>query len=158
MDHILPRSRGGTNEDSNLQIAHLRCNLLKHDDAQPSPDYARAVLSLALDGTPIPARVWQREHRTRRRPPAWKCDRDEIIIEPWRLVLRYQVWRARRRLARRRQESRSYPSRDRDTAALQPGPSSQIREWAAQHGYELNDRGRIPAAVIEAWRVAQQAS
>ena len=54
IDHILPRSRGGTDDDSNLQIAHLRCNLLKHDQAQPPPEYARARLSLTLDGTPVP--------------------------------------------------------------------------------------------------------
>ena len=46
IDHILPRSRGGTEDDDNLQIALLRCNLLKHDRAQPSPEYARARLSL----------------------------------------------------------------------------------------------------------------
>jgi hypothetical protein len=41
IDHIVPRSRGGTNDDGNLQIAHLRCNLLKHDDAHPpSAEYA----------------------------------------------------------------------------------------------------------------------
>jgi len=54
IDHILPRSRGGTDDDSNLQITHLRCNLLKHDQAQPPPEYARARLSLTLDGTPVP--------------------------------------------------------------------------------------------------------
>lgn len=52
IDHIVPRSRG-TDDDGNLQITHLRCNLLKHDQAQPSPEYARARLSLTLDGTPV---------------------------------------------------------------------------------------------------------
>jgi hypothetical protein len=60
IDHILPRSRGGTDDDGNLQITHLRCNLLKHDQAQPPPEYARARLSLTLDGTPVPFGVWQR--------------------------------------------------------------------------------------------------
>ena len=54
IDHIWPRSRGGTDDDGNLQITHLRCNLLKHDQAQPPPEYARARLSLTLDGTPVP--------------------------------------------------------------------------------------------------------
>lgn len=31
VDHILPRSRGGTHEPANLQLAHLRCNMLKSD-------------------------------------------------------------------------------------------------------------------------------
>ena len=60
IDHILPRSRGGTDDDSNLQITHLRCNLLKHDKAQPPLEYARARLSLTLDGTPVPYGVWRR--------------------------------------------------------------------------------------------------
>ncbi len=60
IDHILLRSRGGTDDDDNLQITHLRCNLLEHDQAQPSPEYARARLSLTLDGTPMPFGVWLR--------------------------------------------------------------------------------------------------
>jgi hypothetical protein len=29
-----------------------------------------------------------------------------------------------------------------------------IRDWARQNGYELSDRGRIPATVIEAFEAA----
>ena len=60
IDHIWPRSRGGTDDDGNLQITHLRCNLLKHNQAQPPPEYARARLSLTLDGTPVPFGIWRR--------------------------------------------------------------------------------------------------
>lgn len=31
VDHILPRSHGGSHEPANLQLAHLRCNMLKSD-------------------------------------------------------------------------------------------------------------------------------
>jgi 5-methylcytosine-specific restriction endonuclease McrA len=31
IDHIVPLSRGGTNDLANLQLAHLRCNLSKND-------------------------------------------------------------------------------------------------------------------------------
>ena len=31
IDHIIPLSRGGSNDLSNLQLAHLRCNLSKND-------------------------------------------------------------------------------------------------------------------------------
>lgn len=31
VDHIVPRSRGGSHEATNLQLAHLRCNRLKSD-------------------------------------------------------------------------------------------------------------------------------
>ncbi|MFT3796956.1 histone-like nucleoid-structuring protein Lsr2 [Microbacterium sp.] len=29
-----------------------------------------------------------------------------------------------------------------------------VREWAAQHGYTLSERGRVPAAVLEAYDAA----
>ena len=31
VDHIKPRARGGTNDESNLQLAHLHCNRVKSD-------------------------------------------------------------------------------------------------------------------------------
>lgn len=34
LDHIVPLSRGGTNEASNLQLTHLICNLQKRDSAK----------------------------------------------------------------------------------------------------------------------------
>ena len=73
IDHIQPRSRGGTDDDGNLQIAHLHCNLVKNTDAQPSRQYARAHLSLTLDGTPIPYRVWRNEMLARRGTWEWRC-------------------------------------------------------------------------------------
>jgi HNH endonuclease len=119
IDHITPLSRGGLDVPSNLQIAHYRCNALKHDGPSPAPEYARAVLRSTLDGTPIPARVWQQRHRFRRDKPIWRaryevlareCDRGNVAIEPWRLALRYRVWQARRRRARR-QRARFEPVR-----------------------------------------------
>jgi len=117
IDHILPRSRGGTEDDDNLQIAHLRCNLLKHDQAQPSPEYARARLSLTLDGTPVPFRVWRRAVPPPRRgtparralgrlPPPWMVERGQVAVEPWRLIVRHRVWRMLRRYHQRRQAAR----------------------------------------------------
>ena len=32
--------------------------------------------------------------------------------------------------------------------------TTAIREWARQHGHKVNDRGRIPKAVIEAYQAA----
>ena len=37
VDHVLPRSRGGTHDPANLQLAHLRCNMAKSDRVSPSP-------------------------------------------------------------------------------------------------------------------------
>jgi hypothetical protein len=116
IDHILPKSRGGTDDDGNLQITHLRCNLLKHDQSQPSPEYARARLSLTLDGTPVPFRVWRRAAprprrgtpawRVRGLPPPWMIERGQVAVEPWRLIIRYRVWRMLRRHRQRRQAAR----------------------------------------------------
>jgi HNH endonuclease len=116
IDHIVPKSRGGTDDDGNLQITHLRCNLLKHDQAQPSPEYARARLSLTLDGTPVPFGVWRRAaplprrgtpaRRVRKLPPAWMIERGQVAVEPWRLIIRYRVWRRHRRHRQRRQAAR----------------------------------------------------
>ena len=117
IDHILPRSRGGTDDDGNLQITHLRCNLLKHDQAQPPPEYARARLSLTLDGTPVPFGVWRRAvppprrgtpaaRRARKLPPPWMVERGQVAVEPWRLIIRYRVWRMLRRHRQRRQAAR----------------------------------------------------
>jgi hypothetical protein len=36
-------------------------------------------------------------------------------------------------------------------AATDRERSAAIREWARQHGFEVADRGRIPANVIEAY-------
>jgi 5-methylcytosine-specific restriction endonuclease McrA len=33
VDHIVPRSRGGSNHPSNLQLSHLWCNQVKSDRA-----------------------------------------------------------------------------------------------------------------------------
>jgi hypothetical protein len=38
------------------------------------------------------------------------------------------------------------------------GEAGQIREWAAENGYELAGRGRIPGNVIEAYREAAAAA
>lgn len=120
VDHIVPRARGGGDEDGNLQITHRRCNQLKHDHQE----LRRAQLSLTLDGIPLPARIWQREMRwndsrtppAREGTPAWRFERKygrkhvwllrlvsavrrgEVAIEPWRLLPRYQIWVLRMRL------------------------------------------------------------
>lgn len=36
IDHILPKSKGGSNQSTNLQPAHIKCNTLKSDSV-PSP-------------------------------------------------------------------------------------------------------------------------
>lgn len=113
VDHIVPQKAGGSDDPSNLQIAHLACNLMKHDGESPTPAYAAARLRWRVQGTPVPARLWQRERegKLRRGSPAWRgryelldreCRRGKVKVEPWRMVLRYRVWRAHRRHIRRR--------------------------------------------------------
>jgi hypothetical protein len=104
VDHIVPRFYGGTDDPDNLRITHWRCNALKHYGPTPGPAYAAAVLTRALDRTPVPARAWQQEHNSR--PPLFLLDRGEVAVEPWRLLLRYQVRRQRRSRAARRDSLR----------------------------------------------------
>lgn len=35
-----------------------------------------------------------------------------------------------------------------------PSETRAIRQWAADSGYEVNDRGRIPADIVEAYHAA----
>lgn len=35
-----------------------------------------------------------------------------------------------------------------------PAQTRAIRQWAADSGYEINDRGRIPAGIVEAYEAA----
>lgn len=51
VDHIVPRSCGGTHEPENLQLAHLRCNMAKSD---------RVQISVAATDFANPARQAQR--------------------------------------------------------------------------------------------------
>lgn len=37
VDHIMPRARGGSHDPTNLQLAHLRCNMAKSDRVSLSP-------------------------------------------------------------------------------------------------------------------------
>jgi HNH endonuclease len=111
VDHIVPEKLGGINNLGNLQIAHNRCNGLKGQRLTIARQYAQAVLSLAVEGKPVPARLWQRygdcpqrgsiTWRCRHDWLARRCDSGKVAIEPWRLILRYQVSRARRHRARR---------------------------------------------------------
>lgn len=39
-------------------------------------------------------------------------------------------------------------------AGSDPLRASRIRTWAADNGYEVNDRGRVPAHVVEAYEKA----
>jgi hypothetical protein len=36
--------------------------------------------------------------------------------------------------------------------------TGEIREWARTHGYEVSDRGRIPAALLEAYNNSRSAT
>jgi hypothetical protein len=112
VDHIVPVSVGGGDDRGNLQISHLFCNMSKGAGESPNPEYAAAWLHYRLDGTPVPARLWQRERRSVRGTRGWRirylllalaCERGEVAIEPGRLMTRYRVWSVRRR--QRRQAS-----------------------------------------------------
>ena len=44
------------------------------------------------------------------------------------------------------------PARARPAAAPQQVNLSEVRAWAKSNGYDISDRGRIPAAVMEAYQ------
>lgn len=46
------------------------------------------------------------------------------------------------------------PSKTGTPATRDPAQTRAIRQWAADEGYEINDRGRIPAAIEEAYNAA----
>ncbi|MFD9431457.1 Lsr2 family protein [Streptomyces sp. NPDC060002] len=43
------------------------------------------------------------------------------------------------------------------TARVADGDTAQIRAWAKENGYEVNDRGRVPAEIKEAYAKAKVA-
>ena len=45
IDHIIPKSRGGSDDDSNLQLAHAQCNLAKSDRMPYELPLHRSALS-----------------------------------------------------------------------------------------------------------------
>lgn len=51
----------------------------------------------------------------------------------------------------RRVGGRGRTGRRTGAARTSSGESAQIREWAKANGYKVNDRGRIPAEVKEAY-------
>lgn len=59
------------------------------------------------------------------------------------------------RIGGRKNRSRPVGASFRSGVASDPTPSaSTVREWARENGYDVSDRGRIPAAVLEAWQLA----
>lgn len=51
-----------------------------------------------------------------------------------------------------RKAGRSAGRRSSGSRSTGPSISAQVREWAAQNGHDVPSRGRIPTAVMEAYR------
>jgi uncharacterized membrane protein len=72
----------------------------------------------------------------------------EKVLQPYIEASRREPTRAR--------APRVAAARGRKPAAVAAAPSpTAIREWAAANGYEISARGRIPAAIVEAYASAQ---
>ncbi|MEU5382687.1 Lsr2 family protein [Kitasatospora cineracea] len=56
--------------------------------------------------------------------------------------------------AGRKQSGRVQARRFGRAAAASGEDTAKIREWAKQNGYEINDRGRVPGNVREAYEAA----
>lgn len=50
---------------------------------------------------------------------------------------------------------RGTPASDRPGSTASHEQAQAIREWARRNGYEVSNRGRIPASLIEAFEAAQ---
>ena len=66
--------------------------------------------------------------------------------------------RASRGSARRRPGKRTRGAQARAaTGAAGQVSTAEVRSWAREHGYTVADRGRVPAALLTAYRNAQSA-
>lgn len=59
--------------------------------------------------------------------------------------------------SRRSKNGVSAPKRRSNGTQLHSSESKAIREWAVENGMQVNNRGRISAEVVEAYRAAQDA-
>ncbi|MFF9582464.1 histone-like nucleoid-structuring protein Lsr2 [Streptomyces achromogenes] len=50
------------------------------------------------------------------------------------------------------------PAKPKKTRRPVDYPVAEVRAWAAATGVDCPPRGRVPKAVVEAWRAAQQQS
>lgn len=57
IDHVVPRSRGGTDHPINLQLLHYECNVAKSDDPPPGP--VRDLIRPVMEAEPW-QRAWQK--------------------------------------------------------------------------------------------------
>ena len=97
-----------------------------HDDLTDEP--ADTTVSFGLDGRD------------------YEIDLTEENAEEFREMLDTYIAAGRKVGGARRRRRGSSPVADVDPKA--------VRAWAAAKGYEVSSRGRVPAAVIEAYRAA----
>ncbi|MCT2585501.1 histone-like nucleoid-structuring protein Lsr2 [Actinophytocola gossypii] len=81
----------------------------------------------------------------------YEIDLTEENAERLRATLAEYVGSARRTGGRVKRGTR--PS----TGGGANGEAGQVREWAAENGFELSARGRIPGHVLDAYKEAQSA-
>src|SRR5262245_48334698 len=86
----------------------------------------------------------------------YEIDLNETNAENLRSVLSEFVVAARRTGGRLKRGVGS-PAKPAPRPAANREQTKAIREWAKQNGFDLADRGRIPANVIEAYDQAQSA-
>lgn len=68
----------------------------------------------------------------------------------------FAMWtgHARKVAGRRRAAKQSSGTGPRTRGAADREQSAAVREWARTNGYQVSDRGRIPANVVEAYHAA----
>ena len=109
-----------------LEVVATRTIVSIHDDLTDEP--ANTTVSFGLDGRD------------------YEIDLTDANAEELREMLDTYIAAGRKVGGTRRRRRGSSPVADVDPKA--------VRAWAAAKGYEVSNRGRVPAAVIEAYRAA----
>ena len=109
-----------------LEVMATRTIVSFHDDLTDEP--ADTTVSFGLDGRD------------------YEIDLTEDNAEEFREMLDTYIAAGRKVGGTRRRRRGSSPVADVDPKA--------VRAWAAAKGFEVSNRGRVPAAVIEAYRAA----
>jgi hypothetical protein len=68
--------------------------------------------------------------------------------------LDYYIEHAARVGGRKRRASAAVPASTAAVTKRDPEQTRAIRQWASDEGYEISDRGRIPADIVEAFEAA----
>lgn len=110
------------------------------DGTQESETTPVSLVHFALDGT------------------SYEIDLTATNSQALHDVLADYVAHARKVTSRRSSTASGTPRATSTAARVDREQNQAIRDWARSHGYQVNDRGRIPAAVSDAYNLGGEAA